>query len=323
MLPPYRPMYDISMWIMNPSGATIKVHTCYFNLYYSMQTPIEYLHDAEKENTAVGHFNFAAIDMLWGIFEAAKEHDVPVFLGTSEGERGYVGPRQAVALTQSLQEQYGYPVFLNADHTYDIQKAKHAVDLGYDSVIIDGADLEYKENVKKTKEIVEYAKASENDVSIEGELGYIGASSTMRDEIPDGAEIDGKQLVQPELAKRFVDDTGIDMLAPAVGNIHGMLKGQSNPDIHEELIADIRKAAGVPLVLHGGSGVTDEDFRAAIKAGISLIHVSTEIRVAYRDAIQQSLTENPQELAPYRYMAPAKEAVTEVVSEKIELFKSV
>lgn len=282
----------------------------------------EHIHEAENENRAIGHFNIASIDMLWGIFDAVREKGVPVVIGTSEGERDYIGARQAVELVKSLQDEYGYPIFINADHTYDTEKAKRAIDIGYDSVIIDGAELEYDQNVAKTKEIVEYARESDNDVLIEGELGYIGASSKIRDEIPEGAEVDGKKLVTPKLAKRFVDETGIDLFAPAVGNLHGMLKGTNNPDIHEELVAEIREATGIPLVLHGGSGVTDEDFHAAIRAGISTVHVSTEIRVAYRDAIETSFEDNPDEIAPYRYMAPAKEAVTRVVSEKIELFNS-
>lgn len=287
-----------------------------------MKTLREHIKEAEEKNVAIGHFNIATIDMLWGIFEAARNQNVPVLIGTSEGERSYIGPHQAVSLVRSLREEFNFPVYLNADHTYSVDKCKEAIDAGYDAVIFDGAKLDFEENVAKTKEVVSYARKSENDVLIEGELGYIGGSSKLRDEIPEGAEVDGKKLVHPDVAQRYVEETGVDLFAPAVGNLHGMLKGVDNPDIHEDLIADIRAAAGVPLVLHGGSGVTDDDFRDAIKAGISVVHVSTEIRVAYRQAIEQSFEENPDEIAPYRYLNPAKQAVTDVVEEKILLFNS-
>ena len=155
---------------------------------------------------------------------------------------------------------------------------------------------------------------------VEAEIGYIGTSSKLLDEIPEGAGVDASALPTAEDAKRFVEETGVDLLSPAVGNIHGMLKGIANPKLHIDRIAAIRSAAGVPLVLHGGSGITDPDFLAAIDAGISMVHINTEIRVAYRDALVKYLAENPDEVAPYRIMQPSIDAMHDVVLRRLKLF---
>ena len=142
-----------------------------------------------------------------------------------------------------------------------------------------------------TKKCVEYAKSVNSGIVVEGELGYIGTSSKMLDEIPEGVE-----MTSVEDAKRFVKETGVDLFSPAVGNIHGMLKGVKNPDLDIQRIKDVREACGVPLVLHGGSGITDEDFVSAIESGISIVHINTEIRKAYRESLEQSLEQNKNKL---------------------------
>ncbi|GMQ95329.1 MAG: class II fructose-1,6-bisphosphate aldolase [Patescibacteria group bacterium] len=283
-----------------------------------MRTLKEILSEAEEKKTAIGHFNISNIEALWGIFRAAQGLDVPVIIGLSEGERDFVGVRQAVALVKSIREEYDYPIFINADHTYSFERVKEAVGAGFDAVIFDGAKLPMEENIAISKQCVEYAGSVAPSVLIEAELGYIGTSSKLLDEVPEGVMPD--QLTTPEDAKRFVEETGIHMFAPSVGNIHGMLKGVSNPKLNIERIKEIREAAGVPLVLHGGSGITDENFTDAINAGISLIHINTEIRIAYRDATKKSLEEHPEEIAPYRIMKPAVEAVQGVVERRLRLF---
>jgi len=285
-----------------------------------MKSLREYIREADKKGVAIAHFNISNIEMLWGIFSAARELNEPVIIGVSEGERAFLGVKQAAALIRSIREEYDFPIFLNADHTYSFDRVKEAMDAGYDSVIFDGANLPIEENIKITKQCVDYARECCNDILVEGELGYIGKSSKILDEVPDGAQIEGDSLVTPEDAKRYVEETGVDLLAPAVGNLHGMLKNAANPALSIERIKEIREAAGVPLVLHGGSGVSDEDFTASIKAGISQIHVSTEIRIAYKEAIKKSMTDNPDDLAPYRLMKPAVLAVKAVVLERMKLF---
>jgi len=283
----------------------------------------EYIAEAEEKGVAIGHFNIANLEGLHGIFNAAKNLDLPIIIGTSEGERDFVGVHEAVALVKALRDQYNYPIFLNADHTYSFEKVKEAIDAGYDAVIFDGVKLSYEENLETTKKCVEYARASGRDVIVEAELGNIGQSSKIVDEIPEGVATDDEFLTSVEEAKKFVEATGVDLLAPAVGNMHGILKSGRNPEINIQRVKDIREGAGVPLVLHGGSGISDEDFIKAIKAGIGIVHINTEIRIAYKDGLKQSLQDNPDEVAPYRLLKPALQAVEKKVTERLKLFNDI
>ncbi len=285
-----------------------------------MKTLKETIMEARKNKVAVGHFNISNTEGLWGIFNAARNVGVPVIIGVSEGERDFIGIRQAVALVKSLQEEYEYPIYINADHTYSFERVKEAIDAGVDSVIFDGAKLSLEENISITKQSVEYAHSVGREVLVEAELGYIGSSSKLLDEIPDGISLDNFTTIED--SKNFVDSTGIDLFAPSVGNIHGMLKNVSNPELNIKRIKEISESVDTPLVLHGGSGITDENFKQAIEAGISLIHINTEIRRAYREAIKKSLKENPEEIAPYRIMKPAVEAIQEVVEYRLRLFNN-
>lgn len=286
-----------------------------------MKTLREYIHDAAQRGSAVGHFNAATVAMVWGIFRAAQKQNVPVIVGFSEGERDFVGVRQAPLLVKSIREEFDFPIFSNADHTYSVLRVKEAIDAGYDAVIFDGAELSFDENVKAAKECVAYARSKKSDVIVEGELGFIGKSSSVRAELPVGVKISEEFLTKPEEAERFVKETGVDMLAPAVGNVHGMLKNGHDPALSIKRLKEIKAAAGLPLVLHGASGNSDDDIRAACKAGASIVHVSTEIRVAYRKALQLSLQENPDEIAPYKYLKLALAGVEKVVAEKLALFQ--
>jgi fructose-bisphosphate aldolase class II len=286
----------------------------------------ECITQSEKDKRAIGHFNISNVEMLWGIFHAAQAHDLPVIIGVSEGERQFVGVEQCVALIKSIREKYNYPIYLNADHTYSVEKVKEAIDTGFDAVIYDGAKLSFDENVKNTKECVEYArkvtKETGRDILVEAELGYIGQSSKVLDAIPEGVDLKAG-LTTPEMARKFVEMAGVDLFAPAVGNIHGMMRVGKDPRLEIDLVKNIREACGVPLVLHGGSGTVDEDFTAAIYAGISIVHISTELRVAFRKALMLSLQNNPDEVAPYKYEKEAVAAVEKVASERLKLFNSI
>jgi len=294
------------------------------NIYFwyttYMKTLREYIADAEKNKVAIGHFNISNLEALHGIFNAARGLDLPIIIGLSEGEREFVGVAESAALVKALREKYDYPIFLNADHSYSFESVKEAVDAGYDAVIIDGVKLSLEDNIALTKKCVEYAKSVNPNCLVEAELGNIGQSSKMLDGIPEGVSVDESVLTKPEDAKMFVEATGVDLLAPAVGNLHGMIKGGRNPKIDTERVKAIRVAAGVPLVLHGGSGISDEDFVEAIKSGISLIHINTEIRVAFKEGLQASLAANPDEIAPYRIMKPAQDAVQKTVEARLRLY---
>jgi fructose-bisphosphate aldolase class II len=282
----------------------------------------EIILEAEENKVAVGHFNFSNIEGFWAIFNSARKLNLPIIMGLSEGERRFVGARQAVALVRSLREEFDYPVYINADHSYSYNAVKEAIDAQFDAVIFDGTKLSLEENIEMTKKCVKYAKSLNPDILVEGELGYIGSSSKVLDEIPEGAEIKEEDLVKPEEAKEFVSKTGVDLLAPAVGNLHGMLKHAKNPRIAVSLINDIRKEAGVPLVLHGGSGIEDYDFVEAIKAGISIVHINTQLRLTYKNAVIDSFNKQRDEVAPYRLMKPVVETMEKMVEERLRLFNN-
>lgn len=287
-----------------------------------MKTLKQSVLEAREKKVAIGHFNISNLEAFWGIFRAAQSLDVPVIIGVSEGERDFVGVKQVVALVKSVRDEYDYPIYLNADHTYSFERVKEAIDAGFDSVIIDGAKLSFEENVKLTKQCVEYARASGREVLVEAELGYIGQSSKVLDEIPEGVVLDESSLTDPQKAKEFVDLTGIDMLAPAIGNFHGMLRGGVDPKLNIERVKQIHEATGVPLVLHGGSGNSEDDFKQSIANGIAIVHINTEIRVAYKQGLQIGLSENPDEVAPYKFLKPSVKAVQDVVMEKLRFFNN-
>lgn len=288
-----------------------------------MKTLKEYIVEASKNGTAIGHFNISNLETLWGIFNASRKLNLPVIIGVAEGERDFIGIKQVVALIKSLREEFSYPIFLNADHTYSFDRVKEAIDAGFDAVIFDGAKLPFEENIALTKKCVDYARTIDREILIEGEMGYIGGSSKVLDEIPEGVKLDPKFLTSDSDAQKFVHETGVDLFAPAVGNIHGMLKGGIDPSLNIERIVEIRKSANIPLVLHGASGNSPEDVRLAIKAGMSIVHINTEIRVAYKRGLIQSLQDNPEEVAPYKILKGATLEVEKVVTEKLKLFSNI
>lgn len=277
---------------------------------------------AEAKGIAIGHFNISDSQGFWGVVKGARALGVPVIIGVSEGERDFIGVRQIASMVKSLREDSGQPpVYLNADHSYSFERTKEAIDAGFDAVIFDGAKLSFEENARIAKQCVDYARSVNPEVVVEAELGYIGTSSKVLDAIPEGVSLEN--LTTREDAKRFVEETGIDLFAPSVGNIHGMLRNIPEPRLNIERIKEIRAAAGAPLVLHGGSGTSDEDFVLAIKAGISIIHINTEIRVAYRNALAKYLTENPNEIAPYKFAKTSVDAIAEVVERRLRLFNMI
>ncbi len=277
----------------------------------------EILQRAAREKWAVPHFNFSNLEILKAIVEAARKTKSPVMAGTSEGEREFVGLSEAVALIQSFRKE-GVMIFLNADHTKSVEAAKKAVDAGYNSVHIDLSTKSLEENISGTKEIVEYARSKSPDISVEGELGYLRGESQIRAE---KVAVKPEDYTKPEEAAEFVAKTGANRLAVAVGNIHGITLDE--PDLDIERIKKIRQAVpeNVILVLHAGSGIPDEDIRAAIKAGISNIHISTELRAEFREELEKSLHKSGEaEYAPYKIMEPVVEAIKAKAVEKIKLF---
>lgn len=286
-----------------------------------MKTLREVLQDAEARKVAVGHFNISDIAGLKGIFEAAHELNFPILIGVSEGEREFIGVKKSVAIVRSLRDTYNFPIFINADHTHVMSKVEEAARAGFDEILFDGSAFPFDENIRRTKEAVALIKSIDPNIIVEGEIGYIGSSSEIIDKRPE----ESLRLSMPEEAIRFVRETGVDVLAPAVGNMHGLLKEMVTGEVKKRLdiprIAEIKKAAGVFMTLHGGSGTADEDFKAAIKNGMTIVHVSSELRLAWRRGVEAGL-KNPNEIAPYKILTPAVAGIKQIVLDRLKLFNS-
>jgi len=291
-----------------------------------MKSLREVLADADARHVAVGHFNISDLAALKGIFDGARELQLPILIGVSEGEREFIGVRQAAALIKNLREQYDYPIFLNADHTHSLDKAKEAAAAGFDEIIFDASKLTIDQNIVQTREAVAAIRAINPEIVIEGEIGYIGSNSEIIAVRPE----ESLTLSTPEEAVQFVKETGVDVLAPAVGNMHGLLKSMTtggadaehkhlNIQRIAELKAAITLAGGKYMTLHGGSGTEDADFVAAAKAGMTIIHVSSELRLAWRRGVEEGL-KDPNEIAPYKITAPAVEGIKKIVIDRLKLF---
>lgn len=286
-----------------------------------MSIPLkELLKQAAKGEYALGHFNFADSMTVKAIVLACASVKSPVFAGTSEGEAAFAGYAQAVGLRDAWRKESSIPIFLNADHHKSFERAKQAIDAGYDSVHMDGSELPLEENIAVTRRVVEYAKKANPEVSVEGELGYLrGSSGLLKKEV----EIKPEDMTSPEGAKEFIRKTGIDRLAVVIGNIHGIsLAG--NPRLDVERLRAIHKAIpDVPLTLHGGSGIANEDILAILPFGMSNIHVNTELRVAFSNSLRETLRNNPGQTTPYAYFESPLAAVRKLVEGKLRLFGAI
>lgn len=280
---------------------------------------IEIMKKAQMGKYGVGQFNASTDEQLRATVEVAKDLKSPVIIGTSEGERKFIGINQAVALVESWQKETDLPIVLNADHCKTFESVKQAVDAGYSAVHFDGSGLPFEENIKITKQVVDYAKDINPDILVEGELGYLRGESVIHGKV----EIKPEDLTKPQQAKEFVEKTGIDSLAVVVGNIHGVETDLENPPLYLDKLEEISKA--VPdtfLVLHGGSGTPDEDIKKAIQLGVNKININTELRIAYKEELEETIEEHPEEVKPYKILAPSVEAMKKVIRKKIDLFGS-
>ena len=285
-----------------------------------MKSLRDYLQEAQQNHQAIGHFNIFDLVAVKAVFAAAQELKVPVMVGLSEGEREFVGTRQIAAFVRSLREQYGFPVFLNADHTHSLAKGLEVAKAGFDSIVFDLSALPFEENIRQTKQAVEELKSINPSMLVEGEIGDIGSGSEIHKTAPDLS----KGLSTPEQAMQFVEGTGVDILAPAVGNMHGMLQsmveGETKKHLHIDRIAAVKQAGGVFLTLHGGSGTDDKDFLKAIAAGVNIVHINTELRVAWRHGMEQAFAQHPDEVVPYKVLPPVVDAVKQVAASRLRLF---
>lgn len=278
----------------------------------------QHFQKAEAGEYAIGQFNVSTADQVKAIIQMAVKMQAPVILGASEGEREFLGLRQAVKLCEAYEEETGLPIILNADHTKSVEKIEQALKAGYNSIHFDGSELDYDENVRQTKEVVEMARRFNENISVEGELGYIAGASKL---IKEKVEIKPEYYTDPEQTRDFVEKTGIDRLAVVIGNSHGISLDEPALDIERlRKIYDLVKGKAV-LVLHGGSGIPDSQIQAAIANGIRKVNINTELRLAFAAALRKTLSESD-ETTPYKFLPPAMAAMGEVVESKITFFGS-
>ncbi|MGA7919184.1 MAG: class II fructose-bisphosphate aldolase [Candidatus Acidiferrales bacterium] len=285
-----------------------------------MATLRKILEQAETNRAGVGHFNVSDLAILKAVFEASRDLNVPVIVGASEGERQFMGVHQIAAMVKSLRDEYDFPIFLNADHTHSLANAIEAAKAGFDWIVFDVSTLPFEENVRQTKTAVQALKALRPDILVEGEIGDIGSGSEIHAAAPDLQ----KGLTKPAEAKQFVEETKIDTLAPAVGNMHGMLKSMVAGNVRKRLdiqrIRAIKAEARIFMTLHGGSGTDDDDLREAIAAGITVVHINTEVRLAWRRGLDNALAKQPNEIVPYKILPQVVDSVKQVVTARLALF---
>ncbi|MAG60050.1 ketose-bisphosphate aldolase [Candidatus Woesebacteria bacterium] len=278
----------------------------------------EVLEQAQNEGWAIGAFNAANIETLRAIVAAASKLRSPVIVESSSGETKFFGAENLVDVVKNFREELNLPIFINLDHSPSEEEIKVGLDAGYELLHFDGGKLPFEENVEKTKRIVEQAHAK--GLLVEGEIDHIGGSSAPH--LGESAESAQKSTTytDPDKAAEFCKETGVDTFAAFFGNVHGVYK--EPPKLDLERLKKIREKVDCFLSMHGGSGIKDEDVREAIKVGrIAKINVNTEMRVAFREALEHDLKKTD-EVAIYKIMPPVIEAVQKVVEEKIKVFGS-
>jgi len=270
------------------------------------------LDKAKKDGYAVGAFNTSTLEATKAIIQAAAERKADIIIATSESEFNFLDPNIIYDQVNDLVKEFGVTAALHLDHGKSFDIVQKAIEAKYTSVHIDGSALPYEENLALTKKVV--ALAHSKGVSVEGELGHVSGGSEKHDE---AISIDEKNLTDPDQAAEFVKETGIDSLAISIGNIHGVYATAPQLDFERlEKIAEI----GIPIVLHGGSGIPEDQIRKAISLGVAKVNVNTELRMAYAGALREELAENPDEVVPYKILPEVIEDIEEVVKKKIKLF---
>lgn len=272
----------------------------------------ELLQEAKRWRYAVGAFNFSNLETLRAIILAAQRRSAPVIIQTSQTAIKYAGLEYIVAMARVAGEQAGVPVVLHLDHGTDLATIEACIKVGYSSVMIDASHHSFTENIRLTKEVVAMAHA--HGVSVEAELGRLAGQE---DEISVGER--EAAFTDPAEARAFVEETGVDALAVAVGTAHGLYRGEPHLDFLR--LQQIAELVSIPLVLHGASGVPDASIRQAIACGISKINIDTELRIAFYRAVKNFL-DHHDTYDPRKFLSPAIDAMAELVEAKIDLFGS-
>jgi len=271
------------------------------------------LRRAQSGGWAVGAFNCNNMEIVQAIIRAAEEESAPVILQASQGAIKYAGLDFIVAMARTAISQTSVPVAIHLDHGTSFEQVVRCIRGGFTSVMIDGSHHPLAENIALTRRVVEVARAV--DVSVEAELGRIGGTE---DDIS-VAERDAF-FTDPEEARLFVESTGVDSLAVAIGTAHGRYRGE--PKLDFQRLEQIRKAVNIPLVLHGSSGVPADAVRQAIKLGVCKVNIDTDIRQSFTEAVRRVLAADPDEIDPRKVLGPAREAAVATIREKIRIFGS-
>ncbi len=283
-------------------------------------TARDWFKKAKQENFAIGAFNIDSLDIFKAVMVAAAAKKSPVMVEFSPGEVEYFGLRNVVDMVVNARQDYKIPILLNLDHGKPIDLCMEAIDQpGFDDIHFDGSDMDFEQNVKQTKRVVE--AAHKKGLLVEGEIDKVSGSSERHDQNIDFEKLKSS-YTKPEQAAKFVTETGVDILASVFGNLHGTFPTQ--PDLDINLLRQIAQA--VPqtfLSLHGGSGIPADQVKEAIKeGGIVKVNVNTELRVAYHDALVEELGENPKEYKVYNLTPDVIMAVASVVEQKVDVFGS-
>jgi fructose-bisphosphate aldolase class II len=254
-----------------------------------------------KENQAILHYNVASLEQIKAGILAVKETKKPLIFGVSEGERDYLNPKLVKKVIDFYKEEKNLQdlIFLNADHSKSLESAKRAIDLNYDSVLIDLSELDLEENIKQTRELINYR--ANKSILIEGEVGKIEGKSEIQKEV----EVKKENLTKVEDALKFVEETKVDLLAVSIGNVHGIV--EKEPELDFERGREIAKAVKIPLVLHGASGLSIEKIKRCISIGFKIIHINTEFRKIWKEKLKEKLEKET--VVPYKIYEPVIEEI--------------
>lgn len=281
-------------------------------------TAREWLEKAKREKFAIGAFNVGNLETLRAIAQAAANKKSPIIIESSPGETKWMDADNVVDMARNYSQKFGIPIIVNLDHATEYEDCVMAVEAGYDLIHLDGSKLSYEENVELTKKVVELVK--QKGLVVEGELDHIGGSSTIH--AGKASDEAGKiPMTEASRAAEFVKQTGIDIFAAFIGNVHGLYLGETK-QLDIERLKQINQATGAFLSLHGSSGIPDDQVKAAIENGIVKVNLNTEIRQIYKDTLEKVLKENPEEYAMYKIEQPILDEIQKLVEHKIELFGS-
>lgn len=271
------------------------------------------LFKADKEGYAVGAFNANNMEIVQAIVGAAEKEKSPVIMQASQGAIKYAGLEFITGMVKIAAEEASVPVALHLDHGTDFDQVVKCIRSGFSSVMYDGSKLSLEDNIAITNKVLDMARPI--GVSVEAELGKIGGTEDL-------VHVEDKDAVftDPEEARYFVEKTGIESLAIAIGTAHGQYKGEPKLDL--ERLKKIKALTRIPLVLHGSSGVPDEAVQAAIKLGICKVNIDTNIREAFVWKMREVIKNNPDEIDPRKILGPARDAAVEIIRHKMRVFGS-